>query len=76
MAEAIDWPGLMRLGYGALRLSPDAFWSMTPAELRLALEGAGILPIGTDLPMGRAQLDRLMSAYPDHQPALPEKSKE
>lgn len=76
MPESIDWPGLMRLGYGALRLSPDAFWSMTPAELQLALEGTGILPIGTDLPMDRVQLDRLMSSYPDHQSARSVESKE
>ena len=37
--SAVDWPGLMRLGLGALRLPPEAFWSMTPGEFRLALEG-------------------------------------
>ena len=72
MDDAIDWPGLMRLGYGTLRLSPEAFWTMTPAELRLALEGAGVLPVGADLPMDRARLERLMSAYPDRRAASPE----
>lgn len=76
MAEGVDWQGLMRLGYGALRLSPDTFWTMTPAEFRLALEGAGLLPIGADLPMDRARLHRLMSAYPDGGAELSAKSEE
>lgn len=63
--DRIDWPGLMRLGLGALRLAPDAFWSMTPAELRLALEGAGIVEMGGGLPMDRQRLSSLMATYPD-----------
>ena len=30
----LDWPGLMRAGLGQLRLTPDAFWRLTPIELR------------------------------------------
>ncbi len=63
--DQIDWPGLMRLGLGALRLTPDTFWAMSPAELRLALEGAGFLTSGTKLAMDRHNLDRLMRAFPD-----------
>lgn len=63
-AEAVDWPGLMRLGLGVLRLSPDAFWSMTPGEFRLALEGAGVVRPGGGA-MGRARLAELMAAFPD-----------
>ncbi|MEM1299882.1 MAG: phage tail assembly chaperone, partial [Pseudomonadota bacterium] len=33
MDEQVDWPHLMRLGLGALRLSPEVFWNMTPNEL-------------------------------------------
>ena len=76
MAEGIDWQGLMRLGYGALRLSPETFWTMTPAELRLALEGAGLLAIGAGLPMDRARLHSLMSAFPDGGTGHSVKSKE
>lgn len=65
MADQIDWPGLMRMGLGALRLTPDVFWSMSPAELRLALEGAGFLVQGSKLPMNRETLAELMAAYPD-----------
>jgi len=60
----IDWPGLMRLGLGALRLSPDAFWKMTPSEFRHALEGAGIVPI-SGATFGRARLAEMMAAFPD-----------
>jgi len=38
----IDWPGLMRLGLGALRLSPERFWSMTPRELAAAIGAARV----------------------------------
>lgn len=61
----IDWPGLMRLGLGALRLAPDVFWSMTPGEFRRALEGAGLLPAGAGTDMDRMRLDALMAAFPD-----------
>lgn len=64
-ADEVDWPGLMRLGLGALRLSPEVFWAMTPGELRLALEGAGVLPIGGQTAMGAARLAELMAAFPD-----------
>lgn len=55
-----DWPGLMRLGLGHLRLHPDAFWALTPRELMLML---GIDP--GSAPMGRARLAELARAYPD-----------
>lgn len=64
-AEALDWAGLMRLGLGALRLAPEVFWAMTPGELRLALEGAGLVPLAGAGPMGRRRLSELMAAYPD-----------
>jgi uncharacterized phage protein (TIGR02216 family) len=31
----IAWPQLMRLGYLHLGLTPETFWSLTPAELML-----------------------------------------
>lgn len=63
MAERINWSALMRHGMGGLRLSSDAFWSMTPAELRLALEGAGLLT--GDPAMDRDWLTALMGEFPD-----------
>ncbi|MWD28074.1 phage tail assembly chaperone [Aquicoccus sp. SCR17] len=58
-----DWPALMRLGcrapaLGGLGLSPEGFWALTPAELKLMLGEAGN-------PLRRAGLDALMAAYPD-----------
>ncbi len=60
-----DWHSLMRAGLrakaaGGLGLLPDQFWRLTPAELSVML--------GRDraqAPMGRAQLDDLLKAYPD-----------
>lgn len=62
--EPVDWPGLMRLGLGALGLAPETFWAMTPAEFRFALEGAGLVaPHGHA--MDRDALETLMTAFPD-----------
>lgn len=64
--SGLAWGGLMRLGLGALRLSPDAFWAMTPVELQRALEGAGILAYGGGGSwMERATLEKLMARFPD-----------
>lgn len=58
--SGLDWPALMRAGLVGLRLTPDQFWRLTPAELRLMLgQGAG-MPA-----MNRAGLDALLAAYPD-----------
>lgn len=55
-----DWPALMRLGLLGLRLTPDAFWALTPAELMVMLgkDGAGA-------PLGRRRLEELAQAFPD-----------
>ena len=63
--DVIDWPGLMRLGLGALRMSPAEFWSFSPAEFRYALEGAGLLSTDPKSPMSILQLERLMEKFPD-----------
>jgi uncharacterized phage protein (TIGR02216 family) len=52
----------MGLGLGALRLSPSAFWAMTPKELEASLAGA----FGEAVePMTRRDLGALMARYPD-----------
>lgn len=56
----MDWAGLMRAGLHGLGLTPEVFWSLTPAELAVML--------GHDrgrAPMGRSQLMALMADYPD-----------
>jgi uncharacterized phage protein (TIGR02216 family) len=52
----------MAVGFGLLRLSPKAFWAMTPIELERAM--SAIRP-GRALPPGRADLAALMRAFPD-----------
>ncbi|WP_170414289.1 rcc01693 family protein [Ruegeria atlantica] len=58
--NGFNWPALMRAGMTGLRLTPDQFWRLTPAELQLMLgQGAGVPA------MNRAGLDALLAAYPD-----------
>jgi len=56
----LDWPGLMRAGLHGLRLTPEAFWRLTPAELRMMLGSAA-----GDGPLDRSGLERLLAAFPD-----------
>lgn len=58
--RAFDWPGLMRLGMVQLRLAPEHFWSLTPAELRL-LAGEQAVPG----PLTRTGLAALLAKFPD-----------
>lgn len=54
-----DWPALMHAGLHGLKLSPDAFWRLTPAELRLLLgEGARVS-------LDRSGLNALLADFPD-----------
>lgn len=58
--SGFDWPALMRAGMQGLRLTPDQFWRLTPAELWLMLgQSAGRAS------MSRAGLNALLAAYPD-----------
>jgi len=59
--EPFPWEETMRIGLGVLRLSPDDFWSMTPREFAAA---AGTLAT-RGRPPARADLDRMMQAFPD-----------
>ncbi len=62
MSAGFDWPALMRAGLHGLKLAPDVFWSLTPAELQLMLgSSAGTAPMLSD------GLAALMAAYPDKQ---------
>ncbi|MEX0367957.1 MAG: rcc01693 family protein [Ruegeria sp.] len=58
--SGFDWPALMRAGILGLRLTPDKFWRLTPAELRLMLGQVAGMPA-----MNRKGLDALLSAHPD-----------
>jgi len=52
----------MAVGFGLLRLSPDAFWAMTPVEfghaVRTRSSRHGTAPL-------RSDLTALMNAFPD-----------
>jgi uncharacterized phage protein (TIGR02216 family) len=55
----------MQFGLGVLRLSPRAFWAMTPRELAAAMEAlVGRRP----QPLARESLAALMNAFPDREP--------
>jgi uncharacterized phage protein (TIGR02216 family) len=55
----MNWPALMAIGLGQMRLSPAVFWSMTPREFTAALG-----PQAAD-PMTRETLDTLTAQHPD-----------
>ncbi len=59
----MDWPTLMRAGLQGLGLEPDAFWALTPSELRVML---GI--DAAEKPMLSDGLADLMAAWPDAEP--------
>jgi uncharacterized phage protein (TIGR02216 family) len=52
----------MGFGFGVLRLSPDAFWRMTPRELGAAIKALSPQQAGA---LGRGPFDALMRRYPD-----------
>ncbi|KIN77426.1 rcc01693 family protein [Sulfitobacter mediterraneus] len=60
MNDPVAWPALLRAGLHELRLAPDVFWNLTPAELQVMLGKAA-----PRQPMTRDGLDALMDAYPD-----------
>jgi uncharacterized phage protein (TIGR02216 family) len=60
--QPFPWAEAMQFGFGVLRLSPDAFWRMTPRELAsavVAVRGRAAPPLD------RGALDELMRRYPD-----------
>jgi uncharacterized phage protein (TIGR02216 family) len=60
--KPFPWAEAMQFGFGVLRLSPEAFWRMTPRELAqaiIAVRGAASTPIE------RSSLDALMRRFPD-----------
>lgn len=59
-AGGLDWPGLLRAGLGGLRLTPEQFWRLTPAELALMLGDPAAVR-----PLGRGALDDLRKRWPD-----------
>jgi len=58
--KTFDWHALMKAGLIGLRLRPDDFWKLTPAEFAL-LMGNG----SQDLPLSRTTMDALLAQFPD-----------
>lgn len=56
------WQQVIGFGLGVLRLSPDAFWAMTPRELSCAIAAVTGVSGG---PIDRADLKGLMRLFPD-----------
>ena len=61
-AFAFPWDEALALGLGVLRWRPRDFWAATPREL-LAACARPPVPAA-----GRADLDRLIAAFPDAYP--------
>lgn len=58
--KRIAWPKLMQLGLVGLRLKPDEFWRLTPAELMLMAGG-----LETRDSLSRSGLAELAARFPD-----------
>jgi len=56
------WRQAMAIGFGVLRLSPEAFWRMTPRELAAALDALVPSPSSA---LDRAGFDALRGRFPD-----------
>lgn len=58
--SGFDWAALMAAGLRGLRLPPEVFWRLSPAELGFLLgHGTGAAPLT------RERLEALAQAYPD-----------
>jgi uncharacterized phage protein (TIGR02216 family) len=58
--KKIAWSSLMKLGLVELRLAPDVFWSLTPAELMFIAGGGAAREALT-----RAGLAEMLEKFPD-----------
>jgi uncharacterized phage protein (TIGR02216 family) len=60
--SGFPWSEAMAFGLGVLRLSPGAFWTMTPRELAAAYDGAAGRKGAA---LERNDLEALMARHPD-----------
>ena len=60
--KPFPWREAIGFGLGVLRLSPDAFWRMTPRELAHAIVA---VRGHVSMPIDRRGLDELMRRFPD-----------
>lgn len=62
------WADAMQFGFGILRLSPAAFWAMTPRELSAAHNALN----RTNPPLDKWRLGEMMQKFPDQKNSNPE----
>lgn len=62
---AFPWEAAMQLALGTYRLAPEAFWQLTPRELRMMAEASAT--IGLAAP-DRSRLETLLATFPDGEP--------
>jgi uncharacterized phage protein (TIGR02216 family) len=67
VADTFPWKGVMHAGLCLLRLSPKAFWALTPIEFHAMTGGLAKRSNGP----GRAELEGMMARFPDVAPPLP-----
>jgi uncharacterized phage protein (TIGR02216 family) len=60
--KPFPWADAMQFGLGVLKLSPEAFWKMSPRELAAAW---GAVVGNRTGPLGRPGLEALMERFPD-----------
>ena len=60
-AQPFPWDAIARFGFAVLRLTPEAFWKMTPRELALAMDAIG----GRTAPLARDDFEQLLQQFPD-----------
>jgi uncharacterized phage protein (TIGR02216 family) len=65
---ALPWDRIIGYGLGVLRLSPSAFWKMTPREFALAVEAVTGGMAGA---IDRHDFAALMRSFPDAAPRTP-----
>ncbi|TDQ63820.1 putative phage protein (TIGR02216 family) [Maritalea mobilis] len=58
------WAELAQIGFGELRLSPEAFWASSPRELTLAVQAKQKM-FGHAAPLERQRMAELMADFPD-----------
>lgn len=59
----MDWPAMIAIGLGRLRLDPESFWTLSPREF-VALVDV-LTPGARTTPCGRETFASLAARYPD-----------
>lgn len=64
--DTLPWRQFMEISFGILKLTPEAFWQMTPPEWLAAMKGWDSQHYSDQLPpIQRDDLLELMQHFPD-----------